>query len=212
MKKLFTNDKFFLAMVILTVLGKAVNALYFLCPMSTSIPYAVNFAFFAACEITLYSSYTRHSKNVMKGMMGAMLTAQVLCATTLLSEAIDASINLVIPVVIFVVSVLLFTNHFVINSDRKASAKRVKFNQILLVLLAIGLIAYDIYSIAMKGSAISGALVALILLDVVGSIGMTASVVCVESRLDAYRLDRENAGWTEEKGYPENYVHEYEKK
>jgi len=29
--------------------------------------------------------------------------------------------------------------------------------------------------------------------------------VCVESRLDAYRLDRETAGWSEEKGYPEGY-------
>jgi len=42
--------------------------------------------------------------------------------------------------------------------------------------------------------------------------GVTAAIVCVESRLDAYRLDREEAGWTEEKGYPEGYVHEHQKK
>jgi len=51
--------------------------------------------------------------------------------------------------------------------------------------------------------------------DVIGMLSyscMVAAIVCVESRLDAYRLDREAAGWTEEKGYPEGYVHEYEKK
>jgi len=48
--------------------------------------------------------------------------------------------------------------------------------------------------------------------DIIGFIGTALVVVCVESRLDAYRLDREAAGWTEEKGYPEGYVHEYEKK
>jgi len=49
------------------------------------------------------------------------------------------------------------------------------------------------------------------IIDVVGFTGMIAAIVCVESRLDAYRLDREAAGWTEEAGYPEGYVHEYEK-
>jgi len=41
---------------------------------------------------------------------------------------------------------------------------------------------------------------------------MTATIVCVESHLDAYRIDREAAGWTEEAGYPEGYVHEYQKR
>ena len=45
-----------------------------------------------------------------------------------------------------------------------------------------------------------------LLIDVIGFIGMTSVVVCVESRLDAYRMDREAAGWTEERGYPEGYV------
>lgn len=47
--------------------------------------------------------------------------------------------------------------------------------------------------------------------NIVTLLAVCGVIVCVESRLDAYRLNREKAGWTEETGYPEGYRHEYEK-
>jgi len=82
----------------------------------------------------------------------------------------------------------------------------VKLNQVILVINNVVLDFTWMIAIPESISIIGN------ILDVIGFVGMTSVVVCVESRLDAYRLDREAAGWTEEKGYPEGYVHEYEKK
>jgi len=85
----------------------------------------------------------------------------------------------------------------------------IAFNQVLCALLSVSFLVWDIIWACVCGNtldAVSSISLAL------GFIGLFATIVCVESRLDAYRLDREAAGWTEEAGYPEGYVHEYEKK
>jgi len=96
-----------------------------------------------------------------------------------------------------------------INADRKSSPLMITANQIIVCLIAALVAVWNIWA------AIFYAYPWDTVVDILGIIGTAASVasiVCVESRLDAYKLDREAAGWTEEKGYPEGYVHEYEKK
>ncbi len=213
MKKIFTNDKFFLAMVLCAVIGNAAFIVLSKVLYNASIISKLQLILYVLCAIGLYISYTRHSKNVMKGMMGALLMAQLSTATGLLSkisfpiEKITISLCAVFSYAVF--SLILLVNHYIINSDHHSNSAMVRVNQIILILLVINQVIWSAYFVISEFSVlvlING------LCNVLGYVGLSSIVVCVESRLDAYRLDREAAGWTEEKGYPENYVHQYEKK
>jgi len=208
MKKLFTSDKFFLAMVLCAVIGEGVYVLISIFAWNYAIQSQIVLLLRLLCVLTLYISYKLHSKNVMKGMMGALLMAQTITAILCISES-QLSVEYFCYPIFAVLSALLFINHFIINSDRKANPFMITLNQIILVLLFINNAIMGIAWIIIVPEPI---LIIASIFDKIGFLGMIAVVVCVESRLDAYRLDREAAGWTEEKGYPEGYVHEYEKK
>jgi len=207
MKKLFTNDKCFLAVTLLAVIGELGYALIEIC-MGEYIQSQFTLIFRVACVLCLYISYKKYSKNVMKGMMGALLATQTMTAAIYMTD-IDTVVGSVCGPAFLILSLLLFINHFIINADHKASPAMIIMNQILLILLVINNIVWSGYFLLGSNSVVE---VLMGILDIFGFIGMTSIVVCVESRLDAYRLDREEAGWTEEKGYPEGYVHEHEKK
>jgi len=209
MKKLFTNDKFFLTMVLCAVIGTAFFA-------------GINWVFFpevrsglimdvlaALCVLVLYSSYKKHSKNVMKCITGALLMLVLVRPINLLTAgSLPISTAFVMAFSILFAAVL-FLNHLLINSDRHSSPMNIRFNQ----MLCIAIIVCHALCVALM-MQYDETLLCLVA-DGVGMLSyicVVASIVCVESRLDAYRLDREAAGWTEEKGYPEGYVHEYEKK
>jgi len=207
MKKLFTNDKFFLAMVLCAVIGEAVYACINIFVYRYAIQAQFTLIFRVLCVIFLYSSYRKHSKNVMKGMMGALLAAQLITAIQYLSEFLIPAEYICLPL-FAILSALIFINHFIINADHKASPSMVKLNQILVVLLFINDAVLEISWFAANPTSFC---FVVSVANIIGFLGMSTSIVCVESRLDAYRLDREKAGWTEEKGYPEGYVHEYQK-
>ena len=109
---------------------------------------------------------------------------------------------------------ILVINHFILNSSRRSNPLHVKISQITLLLLLIAVIVgYLIYlfvpSLDMIGATASDYIVNIV--EGLNYVCVYAVIVCIESRLDAYRIDRENAGWTEEEGYPEGYIHEYQK-
>jgi len=209
MKKLFTNDKFFLAMVLCALIGEGAFALISIFVWNDTNPSRIILLMRLICVAVIYISYIKHSKNVMKGMMGALLMAQLITSILLVSYP-KPYMAVILAIVCVVVNAMLFINHFIINSYRKASPAMIKLSQILwtilFVLNAIGDVMWTLADPDIPYIRIA------FVLDVIGFAGMSAIVICVESRLDAYRLDREAAGWTEEKGYPEGYVHEYEKK
>lgn len=209
MKKLFTNDQFFLSAVICSVLGNLV------CMITAYLLFGGDYVFSqlpllieTLCIIFLYSSYKKHSKNVMKGLMGAVLMGQLLSAISILSVLI-LPVESIIVGVYLVLSVLFFISHFIINSDHHSKPGFITLNQILCLICAIDIIVWAVLWILEDQSLLS---VICSVATMVFCIATAASIVCVESRLDAYRLDREAAGWTEEAGYPEGYIHEYEKK
>jgi len=205
MKKLFTNDKFFLANVLIAAIGLVIN--FVICRFIYPPEWSTGFILFiivAVCLLVVYFSYKKHNKNVMKGMIGAVLMAY------LIEGILGLNVNYtpfdrICTRLMFALSVCLFISHFVINGSRKASPVSVLINQLLCFTNAITSIVWN--AIGNNGTL---ELVASVLSAIAWSCVMF-SIVCVESRLDAYRLDREAAGWTEEKGYPEGYVHEYEK-
>jgi len=195
-------------MVLCAMVGEAAFALINIFVWNVAVQSKIVLLLRLVCVVALYCSYKKHSKNVMKGMYGALLMAQLITAILCISDAQLPVERICFPI-FAILSAVLFLNHFIINSDRKASPAVITLNQIVLVLLVINNAVMGIAWIMYAPNAIH---IISTILDIIGFAGMAAVVVCVESRLDAYRLDREAAGWTEEAGYPEGYVHEYEKK
>jgi len=81
-------------------------------------------------------------------------------------------------------------------------------DDILFAILAVDNIVWGVYWIPQYDNVME---IVWEIITIVSTVIIAAVIVCVESRLDAYRLDREAAGWTEEQGYPEGYVHQNEK-
>jgi len=209
LKKLFTNDKFFLATVLLTVLG---SIAFCICCLKIWMQYSYMAAIVivnSVSVIAFYYSYRKHSKNVMKSLGGFLLMG-LLALTIVATFPLDPTdpIYIVLSLVNLIVVMVLCINHLVINSNHHSKSSNIRLNQ---VLLFVQFLIYIIMA-ARWIAGISGIILVLYMIGIpVAAFGVTASIVCVESRLDAYRIDREEAGWTEEKGYPEGYVHEYQK-
>ncbi len=208
MKKLFTNDKFFMIAVVIAVIGNISNLFYCIYKGLDVLGMdAMSSLIATGCLIGLQVSYNKHQKNVMKGMMGALLASVVISCASMLHE-IEFTIDYVIAPVTIILALGLFANHFIINESHEAGPVNIRVNQILVMLIAIAMLMWNAIWFPYSDSWI-GLLTTIVYM--VGFVFTMVSVVCVESRLDAYRLDREAAGWTEEKGYPEGYVHGYEK-
>jgi len=202
MKKLFTDDKFFFYVTVVAVAGLLEYASFLL---SASIPTykadGVIIALVAFCLITLYLTYKYHNKNIMKGMMGALLMALV--SESLFTLSLEET-GFTFHAISLALTFILFINHFVINGTRFATPINVLVNRIVVLLYALNMVIWIIsevngsvdmsvsYYISMPSYAI-------------GLVCMAASIVCIESRLDTYMERRQNAGWTEEKGYPADF-------
>jgi len=209
MKKLFTNDKFFLAMVIIAVIGRLLYCIDNLLYWPEYITSALICFLSVLCVVGLYVSYQKHAKNVMKGLAGALfmsvLTNYIVVFLPLSEEiTLDDILGLICMFLAFV----LFLNHFVINSDHKARPGNIKLSQWCTLLIAVLTVADTVFWLQYVSIGLDAI---LNIASFIGVICEFATLVCVESRLDAYRLDREKAGWTEEKGYPEGYIHESQK-
>jgi len=200
MEKLFTSNKFFLTAVILATAGFLYTVVKCLCPSYLNIQTAVCTLALAVCEIVLYTSYQKHDKNVMKGIMGGLLIGLFMISTRYIdaSDVMDRMFG--IPYAIIVA--LLVINHFIINSDRHPKPIVIEMNQVIVWLCFFVIVLWNLVSVITRCSPI---VIADAFFNIVSMFGLAASVVCIESRLDAYRLDREAAGWTAEKGYPKEY-------
>jgi len=209
MKKLFANDSFFTATTIAGALSLSLYSVYIFGTGKTS-----NFAIgavnvvYVCYLVLLFVSYRRHKKNVTKNLTGGILTAMVIDSITSFA-AIEIPIERIFVPIYLILTTAILCTHLYISESRHPSPGKVRINQILCVLVAIELFVWSIVLITRYTDVMSK----------IGCIGsmigypcLFASVICIESRLDIYKSDREAAGWTEEKGYPEGYVHEYQKK
>ncbi len=207
MKKLFTGDKFFLFVTVTAACFEFISGLInvFAAPetvMGNVLQLAV-----VACIATLYISYKKHNKNLMKAMMGALLMAFVMIEVMSLSAMSRTSDMIATPCAL-VCAAVIFVNHMVINARRQASPANIVINQTAAALYAL---TYVVWMFTWIGECRTVWMVVSSVLYVVAIPCMMAAVVCIEARLDSYRSDREAAGWTEENGYPEGYIHEKDK-
>ncbi len=173
--------------------------------------------------IFLYVSFKLHNKNVQKGLLGAVLMwylydeINYVVGGIILSPDVLSYYNSFSGVAYIVLNLIcvalftgLFVNHFIINSDRHSRPINIFINQWLVILFSVfSIISAPFQVIVLAGQGLD------IIEGITWQLGVAALAFLVasyESRLDAYRIDREAAGWTEEAGYPEGYVHGYEKK
>jgi len=170
--------------------------------------YGLTHIVYALCLIVLLATYRKHNKNVMKAMMGALLMTLVLDSFSYLQSF--RAFDITFAFIYMIIAIGLFINHMLINGTHHPTQAKVRVNQILVILLAIAHIVWFIYPLS---NFINDTYMTISFVGYVfGYVCMAIAIICVESRLDAYRLDREAAGWTEENGYPKDYVHEYQKK
>ncbi len=201
MKKLFTNDRFFLAVTAIAVLGEMFFASLMLIAHPDSIRSTGIFLLLAIFLLCVYCSYRDHSKNVMKGLIGSVLTVLLMVSLSYLTEMESLFDKMFAPFFLVLVATL-FVNHFSINADRHPSPGGILLNQILSCLVAAVYLAWILCELPAATDFTEK------IANIVHAVAFPcfiAAIVCVESRLDAYRVSREAAGWTIEKGYPEGY-------
>ena len=204
MKKLFTNDKFFEAVSIIVVLSGIFCMNECLVFKEGYLKDCIIMLFAVFCVIALYVSYKEHSKNVMKGLMGSILAIGVTDSVSRIGTATD-TLGKICCGAYVLLAFFIFVNHFVINSEHHSSPVCVLLNQIAAILISVDIAIWRISGFKnCSGIWDTAENVFFIVLFT----GIIVFLVCVESRLDSFRSNREEAGWSEEKGYPENYVHE----
>jgi len=205
MKKLFTNNKYFITSFLIT--AAAFFALIVLIAVQSTYDFLhyewLTDILFLACEIAMFVSFRNHNKNLMKGMIGATLMAEVMDA--LYWDANPENGSMACAVLSTIVTVLLFIVHFSVNSDRHSNPNAIKVNMRLFFVFVVIEVIWFVCDVKAGENVVYGILVML------SQIGLLNTVVCIEAKLDAFRIDRETAGWSEDKGYPEGYVHEYQK-
>lgn len=195
-RKFFTSEVVFLAAVVVAALCFLVSAVttflsgsvfafvYFNTVMDTGL---------AAAVVFLYVSYRSHEKNVMKGLLGLVLGVVFAMDAFYLAEAFGQNVfGVIFYLLTLLVDGALTVNHFIINSDHHSSPKQVFLNQIL-VLTRMGLLLIDMIPTLVENAGETGAglLAVATVSSVLAFAAALGTVVCVESRLDAYRIERD---------------------
>ena len=153
--------------------------------------------------LCVYRAYSVHEKNVMKGMLGALLMELILnelCyifgfLRVKIAEEFAASIVLgvffvLIEGIFFTLQVVLFINHFVINSDHRSSPSKVRLNQKILFGLMVTLIAQETFSVATLSSYTAVTVLQQIMWFVL-EISTYGFIISVESKIDEYKAIRQ---------------------
>jgi len=190
LRKFFTSNLVFTIATVLAVLFGTVGC-YFAHKLWNEP--LVN-AFIFILLIFLYTSGMNRNKNVMKGLMGALLMACVINAFSYMSTC-EIPADYICSVVYMDGALILFINHFLINSKKTSSPSNIRFNQIVVAILAVNVLVWNLSWLSEAESPLEK--IALISLTI--SMPCTYyTVVCVESRLDAYKIEQEQAGCNQE--------------
>lgn len=203
-KTLFENQKAMKVFAILALIsGIAVAAIFYVLDGGLALQQPI-YLIQGVLAIFLYRAYAKHDKNVMKGLMGALLTELILnelCylfgfftvrlgAITEISS-LYAAVFIALEVIYFGLALALFIDHFVINSDHHSSPKLVRLNRILLIALLITIVAQEVCNFFALGEVEALSLLSQIVWFVL-EVSTYAVIVCIESKLDAFRIKRES--------------------
>lgn len=198
LKKIFTNDKFFLVSVVISIVCALVSVFCYasngLSLEYDDLSWVVSSCLYAIGVFVLYRSYIKHDKNVMKTMLGFLLAVILMADLGPTATYIKNNDSKLIFMLIYIVlDIALIINHFILCSDHKSKPGIILLNQLNILSEAVISIIY--FSIMMSNlvsnpntniydylGCASGEIVFFF---------MFASIVCVESRLDLYKANRE---------------------
>ena len=190
LNKLFLNDTLFLVFIIVLVLGE----IYFTVVQVIDYPESMDMILVnlleVICGVNLYFSYKDHKKNVMKGLMGAVLALELSLSIMSLGAEYVSIVNYLAILMAF----LMFLNHFIINKDHHSNPNKIFFNQIVAILYAIVTCFGYLELLSYVGFLDFSHYIA----DELAHISLIGIVICVESRLDMFRQLREKVGENEE--------------
>ena len=201
--KIFENEEFMKACAIIAFFGGFLVASLTFSAFGrpdAQVPFYIVQGLLA---IFLYRSYREHEKNVMKGLLGALLCELLLSEFCYIfgafSERLASMFSagfgegfmfIIIESIIIGMQILMFINHFAINSDHHSSPGKIKLNQYLLLGVMLVLLLQKIVFALVIGIS-DTARVIWQASWFVFEICTYALIICIESRLDFFRIIRE---------------------
>ena len=194
---IFFNDIFMLVSMIIAAVASVAQAAmnYEIRSYFSAFTFILN----TACVIVLYLSYKKHDKNVMKGMMGAILMLMLLRSAdnfsrTALEIAEPGLLRIIAMAIPVIIMLAIMINHFIINADRHSKPWNVKVNQILFVILLVVQVLYRMYNVVVSDSMF------LRMSYLVSIFTMSSTIcllICIETKMEGYKALREANGWVE---------------
>jgi len=140
----------------------------------------------------IVAAYQRHEKNIMKGLLGAVLMDCLLNALYGAMHYIDiagSAGNVVCSLLYLAGYLLLFTNHFVLAAGHQAKPATVKTNQIATIAIVAVVIVWKACGFDFNGSVFYS------VFSVVFDAAILGMVISIESKIDAYKTAREANGY-----------------
>ncbi|MCR5474533.1 MAG: hypothetical protein K6F28_04955 [Lachnospiraceae bacterium] len=143
---------------------------------------------YVICLITLCAAEFKKEKNVIQGMIGALLMVSVIGNVNVLTEMIQADIpsrDMWQVITSLVLIFFLFINHFLLSHSEYHITRRVYLNQLIVMVLLL-LRCYQIIA-----NLVGGELSTLVIEIEVGLLAIIPTlnvVVCIECRNDGYRI------------------------
>ena len=141
---------------------------------------------YVVCLLTLGGATFRLEKDIVQGMIGALMMVSVIGNVNVLSEMLDTTVpsrTLWQMVVGAVLTVGLFINHFMITRKKTRTLWRIQINQGIVFFLLLFRTYQVIENIASRGFTVLMIEITVGLLAIVPTLNVIA---CIESRTDAY--------------------------
>ncbi|MBR1431842.1 hypothetical protein [Ruminococcus sp.] len=141
---------------------------------------------YVICLLTLGGATFKQEKDIVQGMIGALMMVSVIGNDNVLSEMLDTTVPsraLWQMIVGAVLTVGLFINHFMITRKKTRKLWRIEINQCIVLLLLLFRTYQVIENIVSRGFTTLMAEITVGLLAIVPTLNVIA---CIESRTDTY--------------------------
>ena len=149
---------------------------------------------YVICLLTLGGAAFRQEKDIVQGMIGALMMVSVIGNVNVLSEMLDTTVpsrTLWQMIVGAVLTVGLFINHFMITRKKTRTLWRIKINQGIVFFLLLFRTWQVIENIVSRGFTPLMVEITVGLLAIVPTLNVIA---CIESRTDAYVPENRTQG------------------
>lgn len=145
---------------------------------------------YVICLLTLGGATFRKEKDIVQGMIGALMMVSVIGNVNVLSEMLETTIpsrSLWQMIVGAVLTVGLFINHFLITRKKTRKLWRIEVNQCIVFILLLFRTYQVIENIASRGFTPLMIEITVGLLAIVPTLNVIA---CIESRTDSFVPER----------------------